>query len=309
MTEVHPDRAVDPVSAGSDEGRAVQSGRRRSGRTAASITKVAWAITLGTLAAGILAPLLTSFDPTHAVPTDRLMDWGTGGHHLGTDEIGRDILTRLLYGARLAWIVGLVSATLAVTAGGVIGLLAGYIGGWVDAFATRLIDALLAFPPLLLALVAAAVLQPSTRTAIFALGIVYTPLVARVTRAAVIGERQLDYVSASRGLGNSETRTVIRHVVPNIIGPMLVVASVVFSRAIIVEASLSFLGAGTQAPNPNWGVMIAESRKLILTRPSLVIVPSIVLSVTLLSVNIVSDAIADRFDPGVSNSRRQKAAR
>lgn len=280
----------------------------RSNRIATLITRAAWALTFATLALGLFAPLLTDFDPTRAEPVDRLFDWGQDGHLMGTDEIGRDILTRLLYGARLAWIVGLSVSALALAIGGLLGLAAGYLGGWVDNVVSRFVDALLAFPPLLLALVAAAVWGPSTRTAIFALGVVFTPLVTRVTRASVIGERQLDYVSASRGLGNSEAFTVVRHVVPNVLGPLLVVASVVFSRAIIVEASLSFLGAGTQAPEPNWGVMIAESRKLLLTRPSLVIVPSIVLSVTLLAVNVVSDAIADRFDPDRTRTRAQEKA-
>lgn len=279
--------------------------RRRSQRAAAMVTKTAWVVTIGSLALGLLAPVLTDFDATRAVPVERLLSWGEDGHLLGTDEIGRDILTRLLYGARLAWLVGVSVSSLALLIGGVLGVLSGHFGGWLDAVITRLIDALLAFPPLLLALVGAAVWGPSTRTAIFTLGVVYTPLVARVSRAAVIGERQLDYVAASRGLGNTEARTVLRHVVPNIVGPLLVVASVVFSRSIIVEASLSFLGAGTQAPNPNWGVMIAESRKLLLTQPSLVIVPAVVLSVTLLSANIVSDSISDRFDPELAAARRQ----
>lgn len=279
----------------------------KSGRAAALVTRAAWAITVSALVLGILAPVLTDFDPTRAEPVDRLLGWWEDGHILGTDEIGRDILTRLLYGARLAWIVGISVSTLALLIGGVLGVLSGYFGGWLDAAITRLIDAMLAFPPLLLALVGAAVWGPSTRTAIYTLGVVYTPLVARVTRAAVIGERQLDYVAASRGLGNTESRTVLRHVVPNILGPLLVVASVVFSRSIIVEASLSFLGAGTQAPNPNWGVMIAESRKLLLTQPVLVIVPAVVLSITLLSVNVVSDAISDRFDPELATSTRGAA--
>jgi ABC-type dipeptide/oligopeptide/nickel transport system permease subunit len=305
MTEARPDNSMSLEVVTSPSAPVITARRGASGRAAAVVTNVAWVITIGSLVAGLLAPLLTDFDPTHAVPTDRLLGWGEEGHVLGTDEIGRDILTRLLYGARLAWIVGTSVAVLALVGGGVLGLLAGYLGGWVEATITRLVDAMLAFPPLLLALVASAVWGPSTRTAIFALGVVYTPLVARVTRAAVLGERRLDYVSASRGLGNSEVRTVFRHVVPNVVGPLLVVASVVFSRAVIVEASLSFLGAGTQAPNPNWGVMIAEGRKLFLTNPSLVLVPAAVLSGTLLAVNLVSDAIADRFDPGVTNARRQ----
>ncbi|MFN3256513.1 MAG: ABC transporter permease [Ilumatobacter sp.] len=277
---------------------AVSAGRRRL--LAATINSVAIGVVVVTMVCAVLAPLLTDFEPNRASPVDRFRAWGEDGHLLGTDQLGRDIFTRLVYGARLVWIVGLSVAMISMAVGATLGSLAGYLGGRVDAGVTRIADGILAFPPLLLALVLAAVMSPSTRTAIFALSIVYTPLIVRVSRAAVLGERTLGYVQASKGLGNSESRTLLRHILPNVVGPLLVVGSVVVSRAIIVEASLSFLGAGTQPPNPNWGVMIADARDLIFSRPSQLILPAIVLSVTVLSLNLVSDALSDRIDPRYS---------
>ncbi len=275
----------------------------RRGLAARVVNWVALAIVLITLVAAVTAGLWTDFDPNRVDPVARFRGWGENGHLLGTDQIGRDRFTRLLYGARLVWIVGLGVSLMAMTVGGVLGSLAGYLGGRIDAIVSRVSDGVLAFPPLLLALVLAAVMGPGTRTAIIALAIVYSPLVIRVSRAAVLGERHLSYVDASRGLGNSERRTLLRHILPNVVGPMFVVGSVVVSRAIIVEASLSFLGAGTQPPNPNWGVMIADGRELILSRPGQLLLPAFVLSVTVLALNLVSDALADRIDPRY-NSRR-----
>lgn len=270
---------------------------------AAAITWSALGVVVVTFVAAVLAGVLTDFDPNQARPADRFRQWGEDGHILGTDQLGRDVFTRILHGARLVWIVGLSVAALSMTAGVLLGSIAGYVGGRVDAIVSRLSDGILAFPPLLLALVFSAVMGPSTQTAIVALAIVYTPLVTRVGRAAVLGERHLGYVLASRGLGNSEPRTLIRHVLPNVVGPLLVVGSVVVSRAIIVEASLSFLGAGTQRPRPNWGVMIADGREVIFSRPSELILPAIVLSVTVLALNLMSDALSDRVDPRYSTQR------
>ena len=245
---------------------------------ASTVSGLAFAIVLITLFAAVGANFITDFDPNKANPVDRFFEWGQEGHRLGTDQLGRDTFTRLIYGARLVWVVGLSVSLLAMAFGGVLGSLAGYLGGRVDGLIGRISDGVLAFPPLLLALVMSAVIGPSTRTAIIALSIVYTPLVVRVTRSAVLGERHLSYVSASRGLGNSEARTLLRHILPNVVGSLFVVGSVVVSRAIIVEASLSFLGAGTQPPNPNWGVMIADAREIIFSRPSQLILPALVLA-------------------------------
>jgi len=265
------------------------------------------AIILVTLAAAVLAPILTPYNPTRAVPGSQLQPLGADGHLLGTDQLGRDVLTRLLYGARLAWIVGVSVSTTSILFGLVLGGLAFYASGWMDTIISRLIDGVLAFPALLLALVLAAILGPSTRTGIVALAIVYTPLTARVMRSAVLGERELDYVSVSRGLGNREIVTLVRHVAINTMPPMLVVGAVVTSRSIIVESSLSFLGAGTQPPAAAWGLMIGEARDVMLLYPALVVVPAIVLSVTVLSINLFADALGDALDVNTRSIRSARA--
>ena len=177
---------------------------------------------------------------------------------------------------------------------------------WVDGLVTRFVDGVLAFPPILLALVLAAIMGPSTKTGIIALAIVYTPLTARIMRSSVLAEKSLDYVNVSRGLGHRPSWTLWRHVVPNTLGPMLVVGTVVVSRSIIVESSLSFLGAGTQPPAAAWGLMIAEGRDLMLVNPILIVIPAIVLSATVLSINLFADGIADMLD--VDTTSRTKGA-
>lgn len=264
---------------------------------ATSLNVIALSVVGLTLVLALIGPWLTSFDPDRARPAERFKNWGEDGHLLGTDQLGRDVLTRLIEGARLVWIVGLGVAVLAVLVGAILGVLAGYLGGRIEFIITRIADGILAFPPLLLALILAAVMRPSTTTAIIALSIVYTPLVLRVTRAAVISERGQSYVLAARGLGNTESFTLMRHVVPNVLAPLMVVGSVVVSRAIIIEASLSFLGVGTQPPRSNWGVMIGEARETVFSRPSQLILPAIVLSVVVICINLVSDLVSDRLDP------------
>ena len=270
----------------------------RRGFFGSSITVVAALVVLLTLVAALLPQLFTDWPATQADPVDRLLAAGEEGHLLGTDQLGRDVLARLVGGARLAWVVGAVVSAGSVLVGTILGAVAGYVGGGIDNLVSRAVDGILAFPPILLALVLAAVLGPSTRTAIIALGIVYTPLVARVMRAAVIGEREEAYVSASRGLGNSETRTLLKHLLRNTLGPMLVVSTIVVSRSIVIESSLSFLGAGTQPPTPSWGLMITEARELITTEPQLVLLPALCLSLTVLSINLLADAMSDYLEPG-----------
>jgi ABC-type dipeptide/oligopeptide/nickel transport system permease subunit len=262
-------------------------------------------IILATLAAALLAPYATDFSPTRAVPGSQLLPVGTSGHLLGTDQLGRDVLTRILYGARVAWMVAILVSLLSIVAGVILGGLAFYASGWLDAVISRFIDGVLAFPALLLALILAAVLGPSTRTGIIALAIVYTPLTARVMRSAVLAERGLDYVAVSRGLGNREGVTLVRHVLINTVPPMLVVGAVVASRSIIIESSLSFLGAGTQPPTAAWGLMIGEARELMLIFPALVVVPAAVLSVTVLAINLFADALGDALDVNTRSIRGQ----
>lgn len=261
------------------------------------VNALAATVIIGTLIAAVFAPWITPFDPELAVPRDRLLGIGEQGHLLGTDQIGRDVFTRLLYGARLAWVVGAAVSVFSLLIGGTIGALAGYFGGWFDTASSRVVDALLSFPPILLALVIAAIASPSTQAAVLALAIVFAPLAARVMRSVVVREHNLEYVSASRGLGHREGWTLVRHVLPNAIGPMFVVATIVISRAIIVESSLSFIGAGTQPPTPSWGVMIAEAQDVLRTEQQLIIIPAIVLVLTVLAINVTADALADHLDP------------
>lgn len=260
-------------------------------------------IILLTLAGAVLAPYVTSYSPTRAVPGSQLLAIGSPGHVLDTDQLGRDVLTRILFGSRVAWSVGLMVSLLSIVSGVVLGGLAFYASGWLDTVISRFIDGVLAFPALLLALILAAVLGPSTRTGIIALAIVYTPLTARVMRSAVLSERQLDYVAVSRGLGNREIVTLVRHVLINTTPPMLVVGAVVASRSIIIESSLSFLGAGTQPPTAAWGLMIGEARELMLIFPMLVVVPAIVLSGTVLAINLFADALGDALDVNTRSIR------
>ena len=259
-----------------------------------------------TLTAAILAPLLAPYSPIATAPGEQLQDLRSPGHLLGTDQLGRDVLSRILHGSRIAWQVGLTVSSLSLIGGMSLGALSFYASGWLDSAVTRLVDGVLAFPPLLLALVLAAVMGPSTETAIIALSIVYVPLAARVMRSAVLGERALDYVSVSRGMGHRELWTLWRHVLPNTLPPMIVVATIVVSRSIIVESSLSFLGAGTQAPTPSWGLMIGEAREVLLLYPALAMVPAIVLSATVLSINLFADSLGDALDV---NTRQLRAGR
>jgi len=255
------------------------------------LTFVAFAILALSLLAAILAPWLAPQSPTLAAPVDRMEPLWTAGHVLGTDQLGRDMLSRMLYGARLAWIVGTLSAAFALVFGGVLGALAGYFGGWLDGFISRSVDGVMAFPPVLLALIIAAILGPSTGTGIVALAVVFTPLMARVMRGEVLARRDLEYVAASRNLGKPEPLILLQDIVPNTMSAMSVTAVIVFSRAIVIEASLSFLGVGTQPPAANWGVMIAEARDVITISPRLWLLPGIGLALTVLAANISAEVL------------------
>lgn len=266
-------------------------------------TRIALLVLALSLVAAAVPGLLTSFDPERAVPVDRLFDFGEKGHLLGTDAIGRDVYARLTYGARLAWVVGLAVAIGSLVCGIVLGAAAGYFGGVLDGVVSRFIDGVLAFPPILLGLVLAAILGPGTWTAVFALVVVYTPLTARVMRAAVLTEKSAPYVLASRGLGHRGVRTLAVEIFPNTMGPMIVVGTLIASRAIIIEASLSFLGVGTQQPRPSWGLMAAEAQQQVLIAPVQLVLPVTVLAVLVLALNFVGDAMAERFDPQSRTTR------
>lgn len=258
------------------------------------VTAFAVLILVGSFVAALFAPLFAPVSPTTAKPVDRLQPLFSEGYLLGTDQLGRDMLSRLLFGARLAWTVGVASSGLAVIVGGILGAVAGFYRGWLDAFISRFVDGLMAFPPVLLALVIAAVLGPSTRTGILALAVVFAPLASRVMRAEVIAQRDLEYVLASRNLGKPEWLVLLQDVLPNTVSAMSVTAVIISSRAVVIEASLSFLGVGTQPPAANWGVMIGESREFLTSHARLWVLPGVALAVTVLASNIVADFVRQR---------------
>ena len=224
---------------------------------------------LALVVVAVFAPVFAPHDPTEQFRESLLLPpfWaekGLGTFPLGTDAVGRDILSRLIFGARFSLFVGLVVVTIAVTGGTIIGLVAGFFGGWVDTVIMRVMDVILAFPSLLLALVLVAVLGPGLTNAMIAIALVLQPHFARLTRGAVLGELPREYVMAARVAGAGKLRLMFRTILPNCLGPLIVQATLSFSGAILDAAALGFLGMGAQRPTPEWGTMLAEAREFIL---------------------------------------------
>lgn len=253
-------------------------------------------LTLLVVVVAVAAPLLAPYDPTEMFTQIRLQG-PSSTHWLGTDELGRDLLSRILYGARVSVQVGLISVTIGVTGGSLLGLITGYYGGWVDTVIMRFMDILFAFPSILLALGVVAVLGPSLTNTMLAIGIVYIPIFIRIVRASVLEVRGLDYVDAARALGLTPARILWRHVYPNTMAPLLVQASLALSGAILTEASLSFLGLGIQPPDPSWGSMLSASRRFMELAPWTTIFPALATMVTVLGFNLFGDGLRDVLDP------------
>ena len=259
------------------------------------------------VALAILAPLIAPHDPA-AQARDALLVppvWQDGGQWrflLGTDAIGRDILSRLLYGARFSLFIGVVVVIIALTGGVIVGLWAGFYGGWVDSVIMRVMDVILAFPSLLLALVLVAILGPGLLNAMIAIALVLQPHFARLTRAAVMAEKNREYVMAARVAGASKTRLMFRTILPNCLGPLIVQATLSFSNAILDAAALGFLGMGAQPPTPEWGTMLAEAREFILRAWWVVTLPGLAILITVLAINLMGDGLRDAFDPKMKRS-------
>ncbi len=250
----------------------------------------------------IFAPVIAPYDPLiqHsgselAVPSSSF--W------VGTDEFGRDILSRIVYGSRISLLVGVVAVVIGGLIGVSSGLAAGYCGGWLDACIMRLWDSLLAFPAILLGIAVAAVLGPGVTNAAFALAIISIPQFSRITRASVLGEKQREYIQAARCLGVSDWRIVTRHLLPNTVSPLLVQFSLAMAYAVLLEAGLGFLGLGTQPPDPSWGSMLNASRAYLRQAPWYAVFPGIALSTLLVGLNFLSDALRDALDPKLTNLR------
>jgi len=231
--------------------------------------------------------------------------WQDGGEWrflLGTDAVGRDLLSRLIYGARYSLFVGCIVVSLALIVGILLGLIAGFSGPAVDTLIMRVMDIILAFPSLLLALVLVAILGPSLTNAIIAIAIVQQPHYVRLTRAAVMGERNKDYVTAARVAGVGRLRMMFVTVLPNCMAPLIVQAALSFSNAILDAAALGFLGMGAQPPTPEWGTMLAEAREFILRAWWVVTFPGLAILLTVLSINLMGDGLRDALDPKLKRS-------
>ena len=247
------------------------------------------------LGLALTAPLVAPFDPT-AQPARRLLPPG-GRYLLGTDELGRDVFSRIVHGARISLQVGIVSVGIALALGGVLGLVSGYCLGIVDALTGRLVDVMFAFPSIILIIALSGVLGASLTTAMVAIGVVYSPIFARIVRAPTLAVVQQPYVEGARALGASVARVVSRHVVPNIAAPIIVQTTLSFSTAILSEATLSFLGLGTQPPDPSWGTMLSAGRRFMELAPWVTVYPGLAIALTVLGLNLVGDALRDALDP------------
>jgi peptide/nickel transport system permease protein len=245
----------------------------------------------------LLSPVISPYNPIAVHPDDSYLRPLSPGHLLGTDELGRDLLSRVLWGARVSLPVAFVAVSVGLVGGGLIGLASGYAGGLVDLLLMRVIDALLAFPGLILAIAVVAALGPGLRNAMIAIGIVAIPVYARLVRALVLQLRQMEFVLATRSLGATPLRLILRHLIPNLLNPVIVQVSLSAGFAILAEATLSFLGLGAQLPTPDWGQMINTGAAFLTNDPWLAIVPGAAISVTVYSFNFMGDSLRDALDP------------
>ncbi|MDS9467469.1 ABC transporter permease subunit [Paracoccus sp. MBLB3053] len=265
------------------------------------------AVFLLLVALALFAPLIAPHDPTHQYRDALLIPpfWQEGGRIdflLGTDAVGRDMLSRLIYGAQYSLFIGIVVVAIALTGGIIIGLVAGYFGGWVDSVIMRVMDVVLAFPSLLLALVLVAILGPGLTNAMIAIAIVYQPHFARLTRAAVMGEKAREYVTAARVAGASNLRLMFKTILPNCLAPLIVQATLSFSSAVLDSAALGFLGMGAQPPASEWGTMLAEAREFILRAWWVVTFPGLAILISVLAINLMGDGLRDALDPKLKRS-------
>jgi len=247
----------------------------------------------------LVAPVISPHDPLAVHPDDSYLPPLSPGHLLGTDELGRDLFSRVLWGARVSLPVAFVAVAVGLVVGGLFGLVSGYAGGLTDLLLMRVIDALLAFPGLILAIGLVAALGPGLRNAMIAIGIVAVPIYARLVRGQVLQLKQMEFVTATRSLGAGPLRLVLRHILPNLLNPIIVQISLSAGFAILAEATLSFLGLGAQVPTPDWGQMINSGRTFLNNDAWLAIVPGAAISVTVFSFNWLGDSLRDALDPRI----------
>ncbi len=244
----------------------------------------------------LFAPWLAPFDPL-ATSFATVRKAPSASHWFGTDEVGRDLLSRVIWGGRASLAAGVISVSIAVGVGVPLGMVAGYVGGAVDAVLSRITDAMLAIPFLILAIALAAFLGPSLSNAMIAIGITATPIFVRLARGQVLTVRAEEYIEAARAVGNPPPRILLRHILPNILPPVIVQATLAIAAAIIAEASLSFLGLGQQPPAPSWGSMLNTAQRFLTQAPWMAIYPGLAIFVTVLAFNLLGDGLRDALDP------------
>ncbi len=258
-------------------------------------------VVLGLLAMAIFAPVISPYDPVRQELLNQNVPPGAE-HLLGTDRLGRDNLSRIIWGARLSFFTGVGSVLVGAVQGSVLGLVGGYYRGWADSIIIRVVDLLLVFPLYLSAIFVVAVLGPSQINTILAVGIATTPAFARLTRGEVLGEREKEYVLAAQALGMNTGRVIVRHILPNILAPLLVLASLNVGNAVLVEASLSFLGLGPPPPTPSWGLMVNDGMVVLRRAPWVSLLPGAAVALLVLGSNLLGDGLRDAFDPRLRGS-------
>jgi ABC-type dipeptide/oligopeptide/nickel transport system permease subunit len=246
----------------------------------------------------IFAPYLTSYSPTKMYPRERFAP-PSAKHLMGTDQFGRDTYARILYGAQVSFKVGIVCVLIGMIGGVLIGAPSGFVGGFTDHLLMRIMDGLLAFPPLLLAIGLVAAMGPSLTTVSISIGVIYIPRFARVMRAAVMAEREKEYVEAARAIGQSRFKILVKHIGPTTISPVVIMGTIIFALSVILEAALSFLGVGLPPPMPSWGTMLDESRRFLGTSAWMLIFPGMTISLAVLGFNLLGDGLRDFLDPKV----------
>ncbi|GKV70563.1 peptide ABC transporter substrate-binding protein [Sporosarcina sp. NCCP-2716] len=244
----------------------------------------------------LVAPVLAPYDPFEISLEDKLTP-PSADHWMGTDDKGRDILSRILYGSRLSIGVGVASVAFGAFFGIILGLIAGYYGKWVDTIVSRLLDVMLAFPGILLALAIISALGPGLVNVTIAVGVFSIPLFARIVRGSTMEVKQLEYIDAIRTLGANDFTIIVKHIFPNVLSPIIVQGSMRLATAILSAAGLSFLGLGAQPPSPEWGAMLANGRDFLFSAPYMAIFPGMMISVLVLGFNLFGDGLRDALDP------------
>ncbi len=254
------------------------------------------AIVLVLVLTAIFAPLIAPYDP-YELRVGPLKEPPTRAHPLGTDDLGRDLFSRMVYGSRITLQIGTISVVLAVVLGVLVGIVSGFYGGWIDGVLMRFTDIMLSFPGLILALAIVSVLGPGLNNAMIAVGLLSFPGFARVVRGSVLSVRETEYVTAGRVIGATAPHLMLRTVLPNVAAPIIVLASLEFPAAVLTAAALSFLGLGAQPPSPEWGALLVDARTYIRTAPHLINVPGAAIFLTVLAFNLLGNTLRDVLDP------------